>query len=84
VGFLADQGDRADMASRTQGFGRATYRLPGPNDRDACLRQVHRVRSLAVGQAGRCRDAFKRRLDSKLETINPVCKVKTADRAVGA
>ena len=52
VGFLADQGDRADMAARPQGFGRAASRLSGSNDNDACLRQVHRVRSLAAAQPG--------------------------------
>src|SRR5205823_1465475 len=39
---------------------------------------------LRLAKPGRRRDAFKRRLDTKLETINPVCKVKTADRTVGA
>jgi hypothetical protein len=70
------------VACRPQGFGPATF-LSGSNDHDARLQEVHRVRSLAAGQT-RAAIVTLLRLDTKLETINPVCKVKTADRTVGA
>jgi hypothetical protein len=36
------------MPGRAQRFSRAASRLSGSYDHDACLRQVHRVRSLAA------------------------------------